>query len=73
MLDDPDYVTALFLEPEAKQAAASVGPLAWNEMYGYEPALAFGGSGAPETVRRYPLFAHHALLSQLVVPRLQRF
>ncbi len=73
MLDDEEYVTLVFAGPEARQAAADLGPLAWNEMYGYEPALAFGGSGAPETVRRYPLFAHHALLSQLVEPSLQRF
>ena len=51
----------------ARRAAQVVGPVASNEMYGYEPALALalGGSGKPETVRRLDLFAHHVLLSRL--------
>jgi hypothetical protein len=52
-------------EPETKQAVQDVGPLAWNEMYGYEPALRLGGSGKPDTVRKYNIFNHHLLLSQL--------
>jgi hypothetical protein len=65
-LAQPDYIKSVLWEPQAKRAAADVGPLAWDEMYGFEPALALGGSGKPETVRRYNVFNHHLLLSQLV-------
>jgi hypothetical protein len=68
-----DYITEALQEPEAKRAAKAVGPLAWDEMYGYEPALALGGSGKPDTVRRYNIFNHQILLSQLVAAKLRKF
>jgi hypothetical protein len=52
-------------ESDVRRARKDVGPLSWDEMYGYEPALALGGSGKPETVRRVNIFNHHLLLSQL--------
>lgn len=58
------YIKTLH-ESDVKRAAKDVGPLAWDEMYGFEPALALGGSGKPDTVRRYNIFNHHLLLSQL--------
>jgi len=65
-LADRAYIENVLGEPAVKRAARDVGPLAWDEMYGYEPALALGGSGTPETVRRYKLPEHQLLLSQLV-------
>lgn len=54
------------LQPASAAAAErAVGPLAPDEMYGYEPALALGGSGDLDTLRRYKLVEHHILLSQL--------
>jgi hypothetical protein len=35
-------------------------------MFAYEPALALGGSGAPDTVRRVGLVEHLVLLAQIV-------
>ena len=67
-----DYLKPAMQEAETKRAAKDVGPIAWNEMYGYEPALALGGSGKPDTVRRYDIFTHHLLLSQLVPLKLRR-
>lgn len=58
------YIKTLH-EADVQRAAKDVGPLAWDEMYGYEPALALGGSGKPETVRRFNFFNHHLLLTQL--------
>jgi hypothetical protein len=60
-----DYLKPGLQEAETQRAAADVGPVAWNEMYGYEPARALGGSGKPDTIRRFDIFAHHLLLSQL--------
>jgi hypothetical protein len=60
-----DYLQNALMEPETKRAAADVGPLDWNEMYAYEPALALGGSGKRETIRKVNLFNHHHLLAQL--------
>jgi hypothetical protein len=42
-------------------------------MYGYEPALALGGPGTLDTVRRVPLAAHHAFLASLQPAQLVRF
>lgn len=61
----PDYIKDVFWEPKVKRAAKDLGPLEWNEMYAFEPALALGGSGKPETVRKVNLFDHHTMLAQL--------
>jgi hypothetical protein len=71
-LADEDYLKATLQEADTKRAAEDVGPIAWNEMYGYEPALALGGSGKPDTVRRLNIFTHHLLLSQLLPLTLRR-
>ena len=66
------YVKTLH-QADAQRAAKDVGSLAWDEMYGYEPALALGGSGDPATVRRLNIFNHHLLLSQLGEVKLRKF
>ena len=66
------YVKTLH-QADAQRAAKAVGPLGWDEMYGYEPALALGGSGDPETVRRLNIFNHDLLLSQLGELKLRKF
>jgi hypothetical protein len=67
-LTEPGFVESS-LRPAAVQGAqARAGHLAWNEMYGFQPALALGGSGAPDTVRRLPLVAHLVALAQLAAP-----
>jgi hypothetical protein len=72
VLAKDSYIQASLMEPETQRAAKDLGPLAWNEMYAYEPALALGGSGKPETVRKVDLINHHLLLSQLAPIKLQR-
>lgn len=67
-----DYASDALQEPETRRAAKALGPVAWNEMYGYEPALALGGSGKPDTVRRYNIFNHQLLLSQLGEAKLRK-
>lgn len=69
---DEDYLKPAMQEAETQRAAKSVGPIAWNEMYGYEPALALGGPGKPDTVRRFDIFTHHLLLSQLAPLELRK-
>jgi hypothetical protein len=66
------YVRTLH-EADVRRAAKDVGTLAWNEMYGYEPALALGGSDDPANVRRLNIFTHHLLLSQLGPAKLRQF
>lgn len=68
-----EYIKNVLREVDVKRALHDVGPLAWDEMYGYEPALALGGSGEPEGVRRYNIFNHHLMLSQLVEVAFQSF
>jgi hypothetical protein len=70
---DEEYIRDVFREPLARRAAAALGELEWNEMYGYEPAPALGGSGEPETLRRVNIIAHHLFLSQVMTLRLQRY
>ena len=64
-LTRPTYIEHTLRKEAAANAERLVGPLAWDEMYGYEPAIALGGSGEPDTIRRYKLVEHHILLSQL--------
>ena len=40
------------LPPRVAAARKSAGPLAWDEMYTYEPALALGGSEKTSEVKR---------------------
>jgi hypothetical protein len=67
----PDYFPTVLMQAEVRRAIKDVGPLEWDEMYGFEPALPLGGSGAPETVRRVKIFNHHLMLSQLQQMTLQ--
>jgi len=67
-----DYIKTVMEEGSVRRAVRDHGELTWDEMYGYEPALALGGSRNPENVRRFNIFAHHALLSQLVEVRIRK-
>lgn len=48
------------------KAHKRLGPLAYDECYGFEPALALGGSGTLETLRKVKLREHLSILSQLI-------
>jgi hypothetical protein len=48
------------------KAKKKLGPLSTDECFGYEPALALGGSGKLSTIRKYKLLEHLAFLAQLV-------
>jgi hypothetical protein len=65
VLTEPSYIKDCLMRGAVASATKHVGPLAWDEMYGYEPAPALGGSGRADTIRRFKLNEHHILLSQL--------
>jgi len=48
-----------------QKALKAEGALAEDECYGFFPALALGGSGDAESLRRVKLFEHLSMLSQL--------
>jgi hypothetical protein len=64
-LTDPGYLESGLHQAAVREARAHAGALGHDEMYGYQPALALGGSGAPDTVRRVRLVEQHILLAQL--------
>jgi len=72
VLTDDRYFSRVLRQSEVQAATAAQGPLAWNEMFGYEPALALGGSSSVASMRRYGLFVHQALLSQPVELQLRQ-
>ncbi len=51
--------------PLFDRAVKSLGPLAADEMYGFEPALALGGKAELESLRRVKAVEHLVLLAQL--------
>lgn len=64
-LTEPGFVESSLRPAAVHTARAHAGALAWDEMYGYQPALAVGGSGAADTVRRVPLVEQLVALAQL--------
>ena len=81
--DDPDLATQLFLATKSKkvcdlndtegkglfdQALEKLGPLAPDEVYGFEPALVAGGVNRVENLSKLNLFAHLAILRELAEP-----
>ncbi len=48
-----------------KHARQKLGDLGRDECYAFEPALALGGAGTPDTIRRVPMREHLAILAQL--------
>jgi hypothetical protein len=59
------YIKDVFWEEKVKRASEDLGPLEWNEMYSFDPPLAAGGSGAPDTVVKVNLFEEHKRLAKL--------
>jgi hypothetical protein len=47
-------------------ARKKLGPLKYDECYGFEPAIALGGPGTLDTLRKVKLREHLSILSQLV-------
>lgn len=54
--------------PLFKRARASLGPLAADEMYGFEPALVLGGEMTLANLRKVKVAQHLMLLRQLAPP-----
>lgn len=57
-------------EPLFERALATLGPLAADEMYGFEPALVLGGKMHLENLRKVKLDQHLTILRQLAAPSL---
>jgi hypothetical protein len=55
-------------EPLSERALATLGPLAPDEMYGFEPALVAGGKMRLENLRKVKLDQHLTILRQLAAP-----
>jgi len=60
------YLEDVLNEKLFRQARKKLGPLAYDECYGFEPALALGGPGTLDTLRVVKLREHLSILSQLV-------
>lgn len=61
-----DYCRDVLDQPLYEQARVMLGVPAHDECYAFEPALALGGPGTVDTLRRVKLREHLAILSQLV-------
>ncbi len=57
-------------EPLFARALATLGPLAPDEMYGFEPALILGGKMTLQNLRKVKLDQHLTILRQLATPTL---
>ncbi|SFZ77017.1 GAD-like domain-containing protein [Chitinimonas taiwanensis] len=55
-------------QPLFEHALKSLGPLAADEMYGFEPAIALGGKMHLENLRKVKLDQHLTILRQLAAP-----
>lgn len=49
-----------------QEAVARLGPPARDECYAFEPALALGGPGTADTLRRVAVREHLGILAQLI-------
>jgi hypothetical protein len=82
-LDDPDFYARTFFSnkshdhcdlndesgtPLFKRVLAKLGPLASNEMYGFEPAIVLGGKMRLENLAKLNLDVHLTILRQLAPP-----
>lgn len=47
------------------KAKKQLGPLEYDDCYGFEPAIVLGGPGTLETLRKVKLKEHLAILAQL--------
>jgi hypothetical protein len=65
LLCDPQIQEKILLSPLFEKVLAVLGPPGSDECYGFEPALALGGPGTVETVRRVKIREHLGILAQL--------
>src|SRR5262245_48397823 len=49
-----------------RKALKKLGPIEYDECYGFEPAIALGGPGTLETLKKVKLREHLSILAQLV-------
>ena len=66
LLCDPEIQEKILRSSLHEQMLPRIGPPARDECYAFEPALALGGPGTPDTIRRVKIREHLAILAQLV-------
>lgn len=64
-LCDSGFLKSIMLRPEFRAAAKRLGAPAQDECFGFFPAIALGGDGSADSIRRVKLREHLALLAQL--------
>jgi hypothetical protein len=65
VLCDDDYLDAVLKQDLFKEALPKLGPPERDECYGFHPAIALGGPGTADTLRKVKLREHLALLAQI--------
>ena len=60
-------------KPLYKRAVKKLGPLQPGEIYGFVPALAFGGTPGLENLHRLSALEHFSILAQIDTPKLMDF
>ena len=66
LLVDPEIQERILRVNLYQQALARLGPPNRDECYAFEPALALGGTGTVETLRRVQIREHLAILAQVI-------
>jgi hypothetical protein len=67
LLTDPELQEKILRRSLYEQVLPRLGPLGRDECYAFEPALALGGPGTPDTVRRVKIREHLGILKQIVI------
>ncbi len=67
LLCDPEIQEKILRARLYEQAIARLGPPDRDECYAFEPALAIGGPGTVDTIRRVKMREHLGLLAQMVI------
>ena len=62
---DPEIAKKIIRVPLYQEAVARLGPPTRDECYAFEPALALGGPGTADTIRRVAIREHLGILAQL--------
>lgn len=65
LLCDPEIAGKILRVSLYQEAVARLGPPARDECYAFEPALALGGPGTADTIRRVAVREHLGILAQL--------
>lgn len=66
LLCDPEIKEKMVRASLFRQALPLVGPPALDECYAFEPALALGGPGTVDTIRRVKIREHLAILAEIL-------